>query len=245
MRHQFSNYFKNKRINFNKYCTQKHKNVTCIKNKNSVVIKANLIIYGGAATLKLAQQMAYNVQWHWNYPKATILISGKKYKVKFLINGFHFSNISPSIILKNRHQQHVFIRIEHEISTGISVMDKVNSNSGFFKLQNVGYVGASTEAHEYGHALGLWPSPDGHPQDLDQRGKGVPGIMYPRGTWVDPQYQYVATTPAGEQGGTVHPDKRRVRQLDIEMLFVNFDFPKGKALQKMGSLTNIYHKSVL
>jgi hypothetical protein len=245
MLHQFYNAFANNKIVFNNFCTQKHNNVRFFTNKNKVEIHANIIIYGAAATKALSKQMAYNIQWHWNFPKAIINIDGKKCKVIFKVKGYYLNNISPQFVKRNKFQKHLFVRIENEISTGISVMDKVNSNSGFFKLQNVGYVGASTEAHEYGHALGLWPGPDGHPQDLDQRGKGVPGIMYPRGTWVDPQFQYVATTPAGEQGGTVHPDKRRVRKLDVLMLFANYKFSKGKTMLKMGSLTNIYHQSDL
>lgn len=54
------------------------------------------------------------------------------------------------------------------------------------KYPNVEQVGSSTEAHEFGHSLGLWPgTKKGHPKE-NLLGKGQPGIMYPRGTIVDP-----------------------------------------------------------
>ena len=65
----------------------------------------------------------------------------------------------------------------------------VGCNTGYFKLENL-YKGSTTAAHEYGHTLGLQ-----HPADLDLRGKGIPGIMYPRGTLVDPQFQYDLQNP--------------------------------------------------
>src|SRR6185295_1061154 len=83
---------------------------------------------------------------------------------------------------------------------------------GYFKLENL-YTGSTTAAHEYGHTLGLV-----HPINIDIRGKGVPGIMYPRGTLVDPQYQYDPSKPAGETGGTMHPTYRKVLDADIKSL---------------------------
>ena len=53
---------------------------------------------------------------------------------------------------------------------------------------------------------------------MDIRGQGVPGIMYPRGTLVDPQFQYDPSKPAGVTGGTMHPMYRKVKLEDIEAL---------------------------
>src|SRR5690348_11604677 len=94
----------------------------------------------------------------------------------------------------------IVFRITAEIKKEISELEKL-------------YEGSTTAAHEYGHTLGLE-----HPKDLDLRGKGVPGIMYPRGTLVDPQFQYDPSKPAGVTGGTMHPMCRKVFQQDIENL---------------------------
>ena len=97
------------------------------------------------------------------------------------------------------------------------------------------YKGSTTAAHEYGHTIGL-----DHPHDLDLRGKGVPGIMYPRGTLVDPQYQYDPEKPAGTKGGTMYPIYRKVLKEDIENLkLYRLSFKSGNAI--LGEFSNIWH----
>jgi hypothetical protein len=221
----------------------KHRHNACLQAKhNRVVVSATLIGYGTACSKKLLKQMAYNIAWHWNYPKATITIAGKTYRLCFEVKYQYLPNLQKQWVYNNRSLQNVFVRVESEIEFGVSVMDAVGANSGFFLVSNVGYKGASTEAHEYGHALGLWPgSATAHPEDLDQRGQGVPGLMYPRGTLVDPQYQYDPKVPAGERGGTVHPDTRRVRQVDIDVLMSTANLDHNSRFWNFGKLSNKYH----
>lgn len=85
------------------------------------------------------------------------------------------------------------------LQENISFVDGLNSNTGYFLLDNL-LNGSTTAAHEFGHTLGL-----DHPHNLDIRGKGVPGIMYPRGTIVDPPYQYDPNAAPGKPGGTMNP----------------------------------------
>ena len=92
-----------------------------------------------------------------------------------------------------------FFRIEEFATGNISFTDGIGSNSGYFKLENL-YKGSTTAAHEYGHTIGLE-----HPVILDIRGKGQPGIMYPRGTLVDPQFQYDATIPVRADRSNLKP----------------------------------------
>ncbi|MEO5783186.1 MAG: peptidase M10, partial [Ginsengibacter sp.] len=71
--------------------------------------------------------------------------------------------------------------------------------------------------------------------------KGVPGIMYPRGTLVDPQYQYDPTKPAGAVGGTMHPMYRKVLPGDISLLKLErLRFEDQKAI--IGEFSNVYHQ---
>jgi hypothetical protein len=79
-----------------------------------------------------------------------------------------------------------------------------------------------------------------HPRDLDLRGKGVPGIMYPRGTLVDPHFQYDPSIPAGQTGGTIHPRFRKVKQKDIEELRLHLLFSHNRRAV-IGDFTSIYH----
>ncbi len=79
-----------------------------------------------------------------------------------------------------------------------------------------------------------------HPLNLDYRGKGIPRIMYPRGTLVDAQYQYDPSKPAGEKGGTMHPMYRKVFAEDVAALRLEkLRFRNGRSIA--GDFTNVYH----
>jgi hypothetical protein len=227
-----------------KYISNRYYNAQKSNRKKTITITTQLLVYGTAASQQVAIAIAKNIQNHWNAPKAIATIDGVHYKVVFKIKGQCYQSLQPNWINNNLDQKLFFIRVEQDVAhLGVSLMDGVCSNTGFFKISNVAYKGASTEAHEYGHALGLWPGTnDGHPTDLDQRGKGKPGIMYPRGSWVDAQYQYYPNVQPGEVGGTVNPDKRHVRQLDIDMLQLDKRNWSNKGKIRLGKLSNKYHE---
>jgi hypothetical protein len=64
--------------------------------------------------------------------------------------------------------------------------------------------------------------------------------MYPRGTLVDPQYQYDPDKPAGAKGGTLYPIYRKVRQEDIELLKLDkLTFENNMAI--LGEFTSVWH----
>ena len=118
----------------------------------------------------------------------------------------------------------------------MSFVDVVGCNTGIFLLENL-YEGSTTAAHEYGHSLGLR-----HPPQLDYRGHGVPGIMCPRGTLVDPEYQYnPAAAPGDHQnGGTLHPRYRRVKPADIRSLRLD-RLCKTQSFAILGEFSSVWH----
>ena len=64
--------------------------------------------------------------------------------------------------------------------------------------------------------------------------------MYPRGTLVDPPFQYDPSKPAGVTGGTMHPMYRKVFAEDIALLKLErLRFNNGKAIT--GDFTNVFH----
>jgi hypothetical protein len=231
---------------FDKYISHRNYNVQLLKKKKQILITSRLVIYGTKATYKLAKQIAYNIMWHWNKPKATVVIQNITYIVVFKVKPYYYPGLTADMLKANRNQQHFFVRVEDDVQgVGVSLVDGVCSNTGYFKLSNIGYQGSTTEAHEYGHTLGLWPgTKDGHPPNLDQRGAGIPGIMYPRGTWVDAKYQYNPLAAAGENGGTIMPDKRRVNQIDIDMLNLSAKNWHNKNKIQLGKLTNKFHEQI-
>ena len=84
-----------------------------------------------------------------------------------------------------------------------------------------------------------------HPQNLDIRGMGQPGIMYPRGTLVDPEFQYDPTVAAGVKGGTINPFTRRVSQRDIEELQLDKLHFSSFGLAVVGNFSNVWHDKQL
>lgn len=201
---------------------------------NVIIIRSNIITYGDAADEKITQSIRDEIETMWNEPKGMIYLKKIPFTVAFRITAEFRASIDMKEIYSNTDPRNNYFRIEEYAHGNISFVDGLGCNSGYFKLENL-YVGSTTAAHEYGHTLGL-----DHPADLDFRGHGVPGIMYPRGTLVDPQYQYDPAKPAGVTGGTMHPMYRKVFAEDISALQLErLRFKNEKAIA--GDFTNVFH----
>ena len=206
-------------------------------DKKSLIltIHANLIFYGNAANEMLAKQIAVDVALHWNEPAAIVRISHEWYKVNFLISGYYQAELTDIVVYENVDPRKNYFRIEEYATGNISFVDGINSNTGYFKLENL-LNNSTTAAHEFGHTLGL-----DHPEVIDIRGRGVPGIMYPRGTIVDPHFQYDPAVPPGEKGGTMNPFNRKVLLKDIESLHLNRLEFDSNGFAMVGGFTSIWH----
>jgi hypothetical protein len=203
-------------------------------NTEQLVICSHIITYGNAADEGLTEMIRDEIETMWNEPKGRLKFEGSMYNVRFIITGSFEPGITDVDIYQNTDPRNNYFRIEEFASGNISFVDGVGSNTGYFKLENL-YKGSTTAAHEYGHTVGL-----DHPEDLDIRSKGVPGIMYPRGTLVDPQYQYDPNIKAGEKGGTLYPIYRKVLQQDFDNLKLqHLDFINGKSV--LGDFTSVWH----
>ena len=200
-----------------------------------IIIHSHIITYGNAASEQVTETIRAEIETMWNEPAAIAIIRGRQFSVRFRVTAFWGAAISDLDVISNTDPRNNYFRIEEYAQGNISFVDGLGSNSGYFKLENL-YEGSTTAAHEYGHTLGLE-----HPYDIDLRGKGVPGIMYPRGTLVDPEFQYDPSKPAGVTGGTMHPMYRKVKLEDIEDLKLNrLEFHHGKAV--LGEFTNVWHE---
>jgi hypothetical protein len=203
-------------------------------SNQQLIIFSHIITYGNAATPEVTENMRDEIETMWNEPKAGLIFDGLLFHIVFKITSSFQPAIADIDIYQNLNPRNNYFRIEEFARGNISFVDGLGCNSGYFKLENL-YKGSTTAAHEYGHTLGL-----DHPDDLDLRGKGAPGIMYPRGTLVDPQYQYDPAIPAGAKGGTMHPMFRKVLRDDIEKLKLHHPgFINGKAI--LGEFTNAWH----
>ncbi|HEV7332886.1 MAG TPA: peptidase M10 [Flavisolibacter sp.] len=202
--------------------------------RKCIAISSHLVCYGNAASQALTEQIRDEIETMWNEPQGSVVLGGHEYLVRFRITAELRADVPELEVLQNVDPRNNYFRIEEFVHGSISFVDGLGCNTGYFLLENL-YKGSTTAAHEYGHTLGL-----DHPRHLDIRGAGIPGIMYPRGTLVDPQYQYDPAVPAGQKGGTMHPMYRKVKQEDIDGIGLHrLDYYNYKA--KVGEFTNIYH----
>ncbi|MBZ4190668.1 peptidase M10 [Niabella beijingensis] len=203
-------------------------------NNDTIRIISHIITYGNAANDSITEQIRAEIEQMWNEPGGTVYLKGIPGRVEFRITAVYRPDIAPEEILGNDDPRNNYFRIEEYAAGNISFVDGLGCNTGYFKLENL-YKGSTTAAHEYGHTLGLE-----HPSDIDFRGKGLPGIMYPRGTLVDPQYQYEPDKAAGTKGGTLHPMYRKVRKEDIALLNIErLDFRNNRAI--IGDFSSVWH----
>lgn len=211
---------------------------------NLLLIHAVIIIYGDAANEDLALQIATDVEHFWNAAEGKVQISEgwfskKTVDVRFNISGKFDKGLAPETVFVNTDPRNNYFRIEKFAIGNISFVDGLNSNTGYFILENL-LNNSTTAAHEFGHTLGL-----DHPHDLDIRGGGTPGIMYPRGTLVDPHFQYYPEVAAGENGGTLNPFTRKVLQQDINDLHLqSLDF-NNKGFAVLGGFSSVWHEKHL
>lgn len=210
-----------------------------IKHKQQLIIHSVLFFYGEMADDAMSVQIAQDIAGHWNEANGKVMIQKTRCEVIFDIEGIWGRSLLPSMIYENINPRNNYFRLEEFASGNISFVDGINSNTGYFKLENLLH-NSTTAAHEFGHGIGL-----DHPENLDIRGSGTPGIMYPRGTLVDPDFQYDPNITAGEKGGTLNPFTRKVLQEDIDNLQFNKLEFSSSGFAMIGGFTSLWHDKQL
>lgn len=206
-----------------------------VKSESRILIRSDFYFYGDAASKSLAESIANDISDHWNQPSGFTLIKNIRYTVEFIIRGFYEKDLQPETVWFNLNPRNNYFRVEEISPVHVSFVDGIKSNTGYFKLDNL-FNNSTTAAHEYGHTIGLE-----HPDTLDIRGKGQPGIMYPRGTICDPIFQYDPAAEPLKPGGTINPYTRKVLQSDIDHLRLHHLRWDKKGFAVLGDFSSIYH----
>ncbi|PZR26055.1 MAG: peptidase M10 [Citrobacter freundii] len=203
---------------------------------NELILHSHIITYGGAADAVITEDIRAEIEDMWNEPRAIVYFKRNDHRLIFNITAAFNPVLTPEEIFENTDPRNNYFRIENFASGNISFVDGLGCNTGYFKKDNL-YKGSTTAAHEYGHTIGL-----DHPSILDIRGEGTPGIMYPRGTIVDAEYQYNPAARAGDNtnGGTMNPVHRKVRAEDIALLKLSkLNWKDNYAI--VGDFSSIWH----
>ena len=204
-------------------------------NGNKIYIHSVLFFYGDAASEDWSINVAKDIEDYWNAAKGKVKVRDTMFDVVFKIEGIYARALTPQMVFNNNDPRNNYIRIEEFATGNISFVDDIGCNTGYFKLDNL-LDKSSTAAHEYGHTLGLH-----HPKQLDIRGMGTPGIMYPRGSIVDPEFQYSADAAPNAPGGTINPFSRKVLQQDIDNLNLARLSYDTEGYATIGKFTNVWH----
>ncbi len=203
--------------------------------RSLLTIHSRFFFYGSGSSQWLAERIAADIAGHWNEAAATAVIRRRLFGVRFVIEGFHAPELAPETVWQNDDPRNNYFRIEGFSHHHVSFVDGINCNTGYFKLDNL-QDHSTTAAHEYGHTLGL-----DHPRNLDIRGQGQPGIMYPRGTVCDPGYQYDPAALPLAAGGTINPFLRKVLAADIAQLKLGSRrWRDGTTV--IGDFSSVYHE---
>ena len=208
-------------------------------NNDLLTVRSDFFFYGGMSSPELAGAIAGDIQRQWNEPQVTVTIKRKAYLVRFVVRGFHEASLNPETVWYNTDPKNNYFRIEAFSKMHVSFVDGIHCNTGYLKYDNLLHP-STTAAHEFGHTIGLV-----HPRVLDIRGKGQPGIMYPRGTICDPEFQYDPMGVPLGPGGTMNPVFRKVLPHDIASL----ELPKlrfNKAgFAVLGDFSSLYHEKAV
>jgi hypothetical protein len=191
--------------------------------QKEIVLKSHLIFYGPEANR--SEPLFTEIKTLWGAPGFKIAIGEDLYAFRLDLTSEVMSEAAAIESAKNNFSQmNNYILVKKGFNRARSYVSRIGQNTAVFYLSDT--LGMSTVAsHEFGHLLGL-----PHPDAGDWRELGVPAVMCPNGTLVEPKYQIDPKAIPGEENGSVRFNTRQVLQFDINSLKIyDLEFVDGKA----------------
>ena len=203
-------------------------------NSRELLISAKLYFYGNESSDDLARRIVQEINEMYNQPNVATERDKQHYQVRFEVKyELVYGDALVQLAIHNQDFTANFIRLEKQNYTTRSFMGfGLGDNAGhWITSDNLGT--STTAAHEFGHGLGL-----DHPPYTDLRDLlTAPPIMAPRGTWVQPPYQWSPEVAAGEYGGTLNPSHRKVSAAEVSEVVENLAF-SSSGVAFIGKLSN-------
>jgi len=203
-------------------------------DKRQIEIASKLYLYGSEATDDIGTTIIEEINRMYNEPEAFVNVGDEQVMVIFNIT-YKIISTGEAMLRAavNLNFRNNYIRIENENHITRSFMGYgLGDNVGhWITTDNLGT--STTAAHEFGHSLGL-----DHPAVLDFRGSTTPPpIMAPRGSLVDPHFQWNPQANPGEFGGTMNPKYRKVTVEEILLILNDLSFENDTNLY-LGQISN-------
>ena len=207
--------------------------VTIDKKNRTVTVSSTYTFYGDGASAKQANQTVSNIQSQWNAAGGTAIIEGVSYCVQFSLTANYVDvkghagidgRLLKENIKNNDEVSQNYIKVSLAVPGGSNT--DPNGNTGNWQADEIGGKTTTSEAHEFGHGLGL-----NHPGG-DLITEGNPGIMVARNTkGVDPRFAL-----KGSKVNEIDPNLRKVIQKNIDDLHITKD------TKTLGKKTNRFYK---
>src|SRR6476619_480779 len=102
----------------------------------TIFVSSHIITYGTEAKPDVTDRIRHEIESMWNEPGAHLFLHQLHHQLIFRITAEARPDIPELEVLQNTDPRNNYFRIEKFVHGNISFVDGLNSNSGYFLLEN-------------------------------------------------------------------------------------------------------------